>query len=157
MSRSHDELSTEEQSLELAREAWLYIVRVFNSEEVRQVGLQAAEEQDLAARYFSVLLNLPLDTAEGKSMGQLAEDCFSTRSYMTVIIDGLEERGLVVRQVDPDDRRVKQVHLTQEGVTVVQRSHERLSQPPSGLFLLSTEELRTLRDLLGKAAVPYPW
>lgn len=29
-------------------------------------------------------------------MGEVATDCYSTRSYMTVVVDQLEDRGLVL-------------------------------------------------------------
>lgn len=142
---------------ELARDAWLSIVRIFRSPEAVTRGVRAAEAEDLPMRLYWVLLALPRDDGEGKSMSQLAEECFSTPSYMTVVVDGLEDRGLVRRQPDPNDRRVKLVSLTEEGLAAVERSLERMSRPPSGLLELSTTELRTLRDLLAKAAERYPW
>lgn len=141
---------------ELARDAWLSIVRIFRSPEAVTAGVRAAEAEDLPMRLYWVLLALPTDDG-AKSMSQLAEECFSTPSYMTVVVDGLEERGLVRRRPDPTDRRVKLVSLTRKGKATVQRSHERMSRPPSGLRDLSQEELETLRDILAKAADRYPW
>lgn len=142
---------------QLARDAWLSVVRIFRSQGALDAGVRAAEAEGLPMRLYWVLLSLPLEPGEAKSMGQLAQDCFSTPSYMTVVIDGLEERGLAQRQTDPDDRRVKLVSLTEEGRAVVERSHERMSRPPSGIAALTPAELTTLRDLLAKAAEPYPW
>lgn len=142
---------------ELARDAWLAIVRIFRSEEALNAGVRAAEAEGLSMRLYWVLLALPLEEGEGTSMSQLARACFSTPSYMTVVVDGLEERGLAQRRTDPDDRRVKLVSLTREGRAAVERAHERMSQPPTGITALTTRELRTLRALLAKAAEPYPW
>lgn len=141
----------------LARDAWLSIVRIFRSQEALDAGLGAAEAEGLPMRLYWVLLALPTEPGEAKSMGQLAQECFSTPSYMTVIVDGLEERGLAHRQTDPTDRRVKLVSLTEAGRAAVERSHERMSRPPSGILGLTPAELTTLRDLLAKAAEPYPW
>ncbi len=142
---------------QLARDAWLSIVRIFRSEEALQTGLRAAEAEGLPMRLYWVMLALPTEPGDAKSMGQLAQECFSTPSYMTVVVDGLEERGLAQRQTDPNDRRVKLVSLTEEGRAAVERSHERMSRPPSGITALTSQELATLRDLLAKAAEPYPW
>lgn len=64
---------------------------------------------------------------------------------------------MVGRHADPDDRRVRQVRLTRDGLSAVIRAHERLSVPPSGIRALSASELHDLRTLLIKAAAPYPW
>lgn len=141
----------------LARDAWLAIVRIFRSQDAADLGLRAADELDLPIRQFWVLLALPLAEGEGRSMSQLAENCFSTRSYMTVIVDTLEDRGLVTRRTDPDDRRVKLVSLTAAGLAAVNRSHEILSDPPRGIRALSRDQLQALRDLLEEAAAPYDW
>jgi len=43
---------------------------------------------------------------------QLAERVFKSSGNMTLVIDNLEKLGLVIRQADPDDRRVSIVALT---------------------------------------------
>ena len=90
-------------------------------------------------------------------MRELAATCHSTPPYMTAVVDILEERGLVNRHPDPDDRRVTQVRLTAVGLAAVGRAYDRLSVPPSGLRCLPAADLHTLRDLLERAAAPYPW
>ncbi|MDQ3222192.1 MAG: MarR family transcriptional regulator [Gemmatimonadota bacterium] len=70
---------------------------------------------------------------------------------MTNRIDRLEERGLVAREPDPDDRRGVRIRLTNEGfelidgaVTAHVEGEERL------LAALSEEERQHLAELLGK-------
>ena len=48
-------------------------------------------------------------------MGRIAELLHCDNSQMTWITDRLEEKGLVERQADPKDRRVKLLALTDEG------------------------------------------
>jgi DNA-binding MarR family transcriptional regulator len=48
-------------------------------------------------------------------MRAIADSLSCEPSNVTGIVDGLERRGLVVRQADPADRRVKQVVLTADG------------------------------------------
>src|SRR5271155_2573356 len=56
------------------------------------------------------------------TLGELAASEKVRPPSMTRIVVGLEEAGLVTRQVDSDDRRVARVMLTTEGRRVLQRS-----------------------------------
>ena len=42
--------------------------------------------------------------------------------YITVIVDDLEDRGLVTREANPGDRRSKLVHITAAGREVAQQA-----------------------------------
>jgi DNA-binding MarR family transcriptional regulator len=44
---------------------------------------------------------------------------------MTRIVAALEEGGLVVREVDPDDRRLVRVRITSDGRRLLERSRSR--------------------------------
>lgn len=68
--------------------------------------------------------------------------------YITVIVDDLEERGLVERQVNPADRRSKLVRITRAGRAVARKADEIQSAPPAALSSLSEAELATLDGLL---------
>ena len=48
-------------------------------------------------------------------MSELSQRMMVTGGNVTGITDGLEKEGLVVREVDPADRRVFRVKLTAEG------------------------------------------
>src|SRR5215470_7833733 len=50
-----------------------------------------------------------------RPMRELAVALSCDASYVTGLIDQLETQGLVERQPDPGDRRVKQVRLTRQG------------------------------------------
>ena len=68
----------------------------------------------------------------------------------TVAINDLEERGLVVRQPDPENRRCKLVSLTDAGGAVL-RGIGQLDDPAPPVFAtLDADELATLRDLLSR-------
>jgi DNA-binding MarR family transcriptional regulator len=81
-------------------------------------------------------------------MHQIADRLGSERSNVTGIIDRLEARGLVERQPDDRDRRIKNVALTpagQETARNFQRALQFAAEPLAGL---TTAQRTQLRDLL---------
>ncbi|MDH6117721.1 DNA-binding MarR family transcriptional regulator [Kitasatospora sp. GAS204A] len=87
---------------------------------------------------------------EPKSMRSLAELLACDASNITGIVDRLETRGLVRREVSPADRRIKNVLLTEEGERAVRRIRARVSAGLTGLERLSAEERSSLQDLLDR-------
>jgi DNA-binding MarR family transcriptional regulator len=68
----------------------------------------------------------------------------------TVAVNDLQERGLVVREADPTNRRSKLISLTEAGRMLVE-SIDGLDDPaPRIVTDLSNAELRTLQRILGK-------
>ena len=82
------------------------------------------------------------------SLSGLAEAIGVDAPYATLIVDSLEERGLVERQPDPADRRRKLVSLTPAGREAVARVLRIQLEPPPGFGSLSAAELDTLEKLL---------
>jgi DNA-binding MarR family transcriptional regulator len=70
----------------------------------------------------------------------------------TVAVDDLEQRGLVVRETDPANRRCKMVSLTADGRAMV-RKIDALDDPaPDALAGLDKAELKALQEILQKLA-----
>jgi len=93
--------------------------------------------------------------AEGPmSLSGLAEAVGVDAPYATLIVDSLEERGLVERQPDPADRRRKLVTLTQAGNEAIEKLLRIEREPPPGFARLTTAELETLEGLLRRIAAP---
>ena len=87
--------------------------------------------------------------AEGPlSLSELAEAVRVDAPYATLIVDNLEERGLVERRPDPADRRRKLVALTPEGKEAAQRALRIKREPPPGFANLNAAELDTLEELM---------
>ena len=86
------------------------------------------------------------------SLSGLAEAIGVDAPYATIIVDSLEERGLVARQPDPADRRRKLVSLTPEGCEAIERLQRIEREPPPGFARLSAAELDTLEGLLRRVA-----
>lgn len=92
------------------------------------------------------------------SLSSLAEAVRVDAPYATLIVDSLEERGLVERRPDPADRRRKLVALTPEGKEAAQRVLRIKREPPLVFANLSAAELDTLEGLMRRlmAARPGP-
>jgi DNA-binding MarR family transcriptional regulator len=72
-------------------------------------------ETNLTPSQYSALNALGLRGENGLSLSQLASLCYSSRPTMTNLIDTLEEKKLVKREPNQDDRRSLLVKLTSEG------------------------------------------
>ncbi len=71
-----------------------------------------------------------LDEREGVPMRDLADHFQCDASYMTGLVDGLEERGFAERRPHPTDRRVKAVVLTKRGANAKAKAMAVLYEPP---------------------------
>jgi MarR family transcriptional regulator, organic hydroperoxide resistance regulator len=131
---------------DVAGEAWALLQRVAFSERPRFIA--AVREFDLVPPHFIVLQELN----EPKPMGEIAKLLACDSSNVTWITDRLEERGLVERQPDPGDRRVKLLVLTPEGRRMRDAVEARLEEPPPSIQGLSREDQKALRDILRRAA-----
>src|SRR5207248_7241638 len=101
-----------------AAEAWRTLVRFWMQ---HNRFLQAAGEVGLGPPHAKALLSLTTD--EPPPMGMLAEHLSCDASFISSIVDKLEEEGYVERRPSAVDRRVKSVFITKAG----QRECERLA------------------------------
>ncbi len=84
-------------------------------------------------------------------MGAVAEVLSCDASTLTGIADRLEERHLIQRQVDPADRRVKLLALTEEGRQLVESIDGPFTTEIPGIAALSDRERSELTQLLFRA------
>ena len=83
----------------------------------------------------------------------LARATATDRTAMVYLLDGLEERGLVERVRNPDDRRSFLIHLTATGARARQEAAGGLARQADTLLRpLSVAERRQLVELLTKVA-----
>ncbi len=129
-----------------AQEAWELIVSLLFSDLVHDRMHAACESVDLSPGLAKALNSL--EPGRPRPMGELADGWRCDASYATSIVDGLESRGLVERQILATDRRVRTVVLTQAGVAAKDEWREALSVPPEGFGDLTGTDARELRDLL---------
>jgi len=108
-----------------------------------------ADEFDLSLSQLDAMKNL----GEACSQRELAQRLHFDASNVTDIVDRLEARGLVIRTVDPSDRRIRRVVLTPEGEAVHRKIFDRaIAEAP--INSLTRAEQKTLRALLAKIAEP---
>lgn len=96
------------------------------------------------------ILNL-LWESDGQTPVELARRADKDKPNVTRLLQILEDRGYVVRQPDPKDRRSHRILLTEAGRAIKDRllklgstCHERACQG------LSAQEVATLKDLLNR-------
>jgi MarR family 2-MHQ and catechol resistance regulon transcriptional repressor len=82
---------------------------------------------------------------------EIGQKILKTSGNMTLVIDNLEKRGLVVRESDPDDRRYTRVRLTKEGEDLICRVFPRHAKIAEQVFsVLDADELEQLGFLMKK-------
>ncbi len=111
----------------------------YDEEHIRQLGLTVPQ--------FDVIATL--GNTPGMMMNQVAEKTLVTKGTLTGIIDRLERKGLVQREVPPGNRRCFIVVLTPKGQQLFEEifpAHiDYLKQRLSGL---SEAEMTEIRDTL---------
>lgn len=81
----------------------------------------------------------------------IGEKILKTSGNMTMVIDNLEKRELVVREKDPADRRRMVVNLTEKGLDLIQALFPKHAAVAEETFsVLESNDLATLGKLLKK-------
>ncbi len=126
-------------------------------ERLRRIAFEGEHVERMAALGVRMKLSpgviktlMRLAKADGVSMGDMARGIGCDPSYITALVDDLDERGLARREPAPYDRRVKIIVLTDAGRALATEIDAILSVPPAAFGALSQAELRQLRDLLDK-------
>jgi len=91
--------------------------------------------------------------AEGgrRSKAELARAVFVTRQTMTVMLDGMEDRGHVSRADVPANSRSVPYGVTDEGLQLLRAAEKAVSGVEQAMISdLSDEETETLRQLLAR-------
>jgi DNA-binding MarR family transcriptional regulator len=94
--------------------------------------------------------------APGQSQQALARHLGTPPSRLVALVDGLDERGLLERRRNPDDRRLHALHLTDAGRDTLRRIAE-VGQAHNDEMCaaLTAEERTTLTALLARIAVDH--
>jgi DNA-binding MarR family transcriptional regulator len=114
--------------------------------------MEALQPIGIDPREFLLMRFVAAD--EGQSQQALAERVDIPASRMVALVDRLEEGGLVERRPDPEDRRVRGLHLTRKGRGVLERAGKIAIDYETRLCAgINREEREQLIDLLQKLQV----
>lgn len=118
---------------------------------VSEATFAELNRRDVPIGEFTILLSVDLNP--GIRQGVLADRLRIKWSNMTKLVRSLEERGLIVRQVPPDDRRAIALRITDAGHAQVE-SHKDLvlGAIERSVPSLSEQEKQVLLGLLRKVA-----
>lgn len=135
---------------EAAAAAWLSVMSLVGWGSGRPPRIPAVAQQfGLSPKQLVLIWQLPPgSTTPMRAMG---EKLSCDASFMTGMVDRLEEDGLIERRPDPGDRRVTLIALTGEGEKLRERALAALHEPPPEFDALDGAELEQLATLLDKA------
>jgi DNA-binding MarR family transcriptional regulator len=127
---------------------------LYAAHRVRNAADARLRERGLSLQGFKLMRSLKNSDL---SMREISDVLYVSPRTVTDMIDGLEAKGLVVRQAHPADRRVTLVHLTDAGreqLAAATAGAERSSR--AAVSVLSETDQQTLRRLLDAVAPEEP-
>ncbi|WP_309230104.1 MarR family winged helix-turn-helix transcriptional regulator [Oscillatoria sp. FACHB-1407] len=134
-----------------AREAFIPVMRelvrayqayaVYSQTHIRELGLTPAQ--------FDVIATL--GNTDGMTMGEVADKTLVTKGTLTGIIDRLEQKNLVRREVPEGNRRCFMLILTPEGEQVFEEVFPtHIAHLKERFEQLTPDEMQQLQSLLKK-------
>jgi DNA-binding MarR family transcriptional regulator len=127
---------------DLARRAWRAMSEIALDHD-RKVAVSEA----LGLSWARVLALRRLAT-QPHTLRALAKRLAADPPYVTLMVDDLEERGLVRRMPHPEDRRAKLVEITAAGRAAAARADAILDEPPAALRDVPAEDLAVMLRVL---------
>ena len=113
--------------------------------------LQLFKEKNfiITPEQFGILFFLSRE--DGMYQRQLAKITLKDRPNITRLVDILEKKGFVYREIDPDNRRIFKIFITEEGRKQVAEIHPLLLEIQNKAIAgITTEELELIKKILGK-------
>lgn len=108
---------------------------------------------DLKASEMGLLFHIKggcSEESEGMKVSELSSKMHVTSPSITQLVTTLEERGLVSRTMDREDRRAVKVNLTAKGVEITEKAEEHLMAMLTGLVEhLGRDKSLKLIEILG--------
>jgi DNA-binding MarR family transcriptional regulator len=112
VSENTEELSSN--CADISLQAWLTLMRVY--EKMQRHAGDHLECYDLSPAQYDVLAHL--HDAAGISQQELADRLMVTKGNVCTLLNRMEEKGFVVRENDPDDKRIHLLQLTDLGTQI---------------------------------------
>lgn len=133
-------------------DTWARLMTLFKSR--RDVMFSALADLELTPPHGQALMTL--FHGGPTRMRDMAEQMVCDASYITAVADRLEELGFAERHSATDDRRAKELALTEQGEAVARRLHAIFIDPPAELSALSAKDRADLARIVGKLAPAAP-
>jgi DNA-binding MarR family transcriptional regulator len=135
--------------LDLATEAIVTRIEKLDRYLTRSMS-ETLAHHDLSEGEYKVLVKLRVAGEPHRlSPGDLSRELLLSTGAMTNRLDGLEERGLVTRMPDPDDRRGVLVELSDRGRDVIDAAvDEQAAKEAQLIDALDARQKRATNDLL---------
>ncbi len=106
-------------------------------------------QHDLTPAQFDVIATL--GNTQGMSMGDIGEKTLITKGTLTGVVDRLIKKGLVTREVPPENRRSVIVKLTAEGDALFEQVFPaHIADMKQHFDSFNPSELELLKVLLGR-------
>ena len=138
----------------LEQEVLLNLWRTFDR--LRAHEDELFQEFGLTSQQYNVLRLLRAAQPDMLQTLTLAERLVSRAPDITRMLDKLEDRGLIVRDRPPENRRIVQIGITEAGIILLDQIAEPLQQCHSEqLGHMSATELRHLIQLVRAAREPH--
>lgn len=119
----------------------------------KQQVVAIGTEFDLSS--IQVITLLLVDEHQPRPMKNFCTLYHCDASNITGIVDGLEQKGLVSRQNDPSDRRIKTIHLEAAGKRLQQTIIHQLTDESDFLFgSLNDVEISQFVHIIKKLTAP---
>src|ERR1700735_5592956 len=130
----------EQLNAEILESVWELIGRVISH------GEQLAQKLPIPAPFIKALHTMDCPMA----MKDLGKRMHCDPSFVTLVADMLEKRGLAFREPHPADRRVKNIVLTEEGLALKHAVEAEITASMPWNQALTAEERRQLLALIRK-------
>jgi len=118
---------------------------------IKIAGLQFFKEKNFSVTKEQFVILYILQNENGMSQRQLGKTALKDRPNITRLIDILEQRDLLYRKIDPKDRRVIRVFITDEGKKQVEKILPSIKDVNELAFKgITNEEQETLKTILEK-------
>ncbi|HEY1334653.1 MAG TPA: MarR family transcriptional regulator [Myxococcaceae bacterium] len=117
-----------------------------------RVIYRSAGPELLGVKLKEFVTLLYLQEMEKATQQRLAQALMLDANNTVILLNGLEEKGMVERTRDPEDRRRHLVAITPKGVKALEKAERELETVEGDVLgNLDASERRELHDLLAKA------
>jgi len=123
---------------------------IFTTSWIREQQRKTFDEFGITPQQYNVLRILKGNYPNPYTTSQIRERMLDKMSDASRIVERLIQKGLVERKTCKSDRRLVDVIITKEGLTLLERSSKAISEQEKLFENLSEADASKLNDLLDK-------